>query len=152
MTQKFDRWRAIPDVVEPFVGISVVSRGDGETALYLHADGRDLRVTFKQIWALTIHEEFAHPHVDSQDDLPVFTSNAGPYPMGAYPLLIVRNSEWLRSFSDSRLAGLTVIPTHYQFISMSYIVDVLSVLRPDVAWVDQAPIEDGDAILRDAGA
>ena len=152
MTQMFDRWLAVPDVIDPFAGISIVFRGDGATSLYLHAKGRDLKVTFRQIWALTIHEEFAHPHVDSQDDFPVFTNSAGKYPLGAYPLLIVTNSEWLQSFSDTRLAGLTVTPTHYQFISMSYIVDVLSCLRPEAKWVDQAPLETCDPILREAGA
>jgi hypothetical protein len=42
MTQEFERWLAVPDVVEPFAGISVVSLGDGATTLYLHAHGRDL--------------------------------------------------------------------------------------------------------------
>lgn len=152
MTQRYDRWPAVPDVVEPFGGISVLSCGDGASTLYLHADRRDLRVIFKQIWALTIHEEFAHPHVDSQADFPAFTSSVGKYPLGAYPLLRVTNSEWLQSFSDTRLAGLSVTPVHYQFISMSYVVDVLSALRPHAEWVDQDPIQACDPILRDAGA
>jgi hypothetical protein len=147
MTQRFDRWLAVPDVVEPFVGISVVSRGDGATTLLLHAKARDLRVTFKQIWALTIHEEFAHPHVDGNLDFPLLTNNPG-----AYPLLTVTNSEWLQSFSDTRLAGLSRTPIHYQFISMSYIVDVLSCLHPEATWIDQVSIDDSDGILRNAGA
>ena len=152
MTPRYDRWLAVPDVVEPFGGISVVSCGYGASTLYLHADGRDLRVTFEQIWALTIHEEFAHPHVDSQADFPALTSSVGKHPLGAYPLLIVTNSEWLQSFSDTRLAGLAVTQVHYQFISMSYIVDVLSALRPHAEWVDQASTRACAPILRDAGA
>jgi hypothetical protein len=136
MSQRFDRWLAVPDVVEPFAGISVVSRGDGATTLYLHAKGRDLRLTFRQIWALTIHEEFAHPDVDGNFDFPLLINNPG-----AYPLLTVMNSQWLKSFSDTRLATLPGTPIHYQFISMSYIVDVLSYLRPDAEWVHQAIFE-----------
>jgi hypothetical protein len=132
MTQRFDRWLAVPDVDEPFGGISVVSRADGATSLHLHASGRDLRVTFSQIWALTIHEEFAHPNVGHFDP-PLLINSAG-----AYPLLTVANSEWVQSFSNSRLASLTGTPTHYQFISMSYIVDVLSYLCPDAQWIDQS--------------
>jgi hypothetical protein len=49
MTQRFDRWLAVPDVVEPFGGISVVSRGDGTTTLLLHAKDRDLKITFNII-------------------------------------------------------------------------------------------------------
>jgi hypothetical protein len=139
MTQRFDRWLAVPDVVEPFSGITVVSRGDGVTSLHLHASGRDLRVVFRQIWALTIHEEFAHPDVDVHVDLPQLINSAG-----AYPLLMVLNSEWLKSFSDTRLASLPGTPTHYQFISTSYIVNVLSYLRPDAEWVDQSLAEGCD--------
>ena len=136
MSQTFDRWLAVPDVVEPFAGISVVSRGDGATTLYLHAKGRDLRVTFRQIWALTIHEEFAHPDVDGNFDFPLLINNPG-----AYPLLTVKNSQWLESFSDTRLATLPGTPIHYQFISMSYIVDVLSYVRPEAEWVHPAVYE-----------
>jgi len=136
MSQTFDRWLAVPDVIEPFGGISVVSHGDGATMLYLHADGRDLRVTFRQIWALTIHEEFAHPDVDGKFDFPLLNNHPG-----AYPLLTVKNSQWLESFSDTRLATLPGPPIHYQFISMSYIVDVLSYLQPEAEWVHQAIFE-----------
>jgi hypothetical protein len=147
MAQRFDRWLAVPDVVEPFGGISVVSRGDGATTLLLHTKGRDLKVTFKQIWALTIHEEFGHPDVDGKVDYPTL-----PNSPGAYPLLTVAGSAWLASLSDTRMAALPRTPVHYQFISMSYIVDVLSCLPPVATWIDQAPIEDSDAILRNAGA
>ena len=136
MSQTFDRWLAVPDVVEPFAGISVVSRGDGATTLYLHAKGRDLRVTFRQIWALTIHEEFAHPDVDGNFEFPLLTNNPG-----AYPLLTVKNSQWLNSFSETRLAAQPGTPIHYQFLSMSYIVDVLSYWRPEAEWIDQAIFE-----------
>ena len=135
MAQTFERWLAVPDVVELFSGISVVSQGNGATTLYLHVSGRDLRVTFNQIWALTIHEEFAHPHVDNLPDLPMLM-NKGPY-----PLLTVTDSEWLMSFSETRLAGRKETPIHYQFISMSYIVDVLSYSRPDAEWVLPAILE-----------
>ena len=146
MTQRFDRWLAVPDLVELFGGISVVSRGDGATTLLLHTKERDLKVSFKQIWALTIHEEFAHPDVDGNFDFPRLSNNPG-----AYPLLTVTDSEWLKSFSDTRLAGLSRTPIHYQFISMSYIVDVLSCIAPEAKWVDQVPVE-RDPLLRDAGA
>jgi hypothetical protein len=136
MMQSFDRWLAVPDIVEPFGGISVVSHGDGATTLLLHAKDRDLKITFKQIWALTIHEEFAHPHVDGAFDFPRLSNNPG-----AYPLLTVTDSEWLKSFSDTRLAGLSRTPIHYQFISMSYIVDALSCIAPEAKWVDQVLVE-----------
>jgi hypothetical protein len=147
MTQGFDRWLAVPDVVEPFGGISVISRGDGVTTLLLHSKDRDLRVTFQQIWALTIHEEFAHPDVDGNCALPLLPNHPG-----AYPLLTVTNSDWLKSFSDTRLAALSRPPIHYQFISMSYIVDVLSCLHPDATWVAQVPIDACGAVLEDSGA
>jgi hypothetical protein len=98
--------------------------------------GAIYRITFSQIWALAIHEEFAHPDLDGNFDFPLLNDNPG-----AYPLLMVTNSEWLKSFSDTRLATLPETPIHFQFISMSYIVDVLSYVRPEAEWVHPAVFE-----------
>jgi hypothetical protein len=88
---------------------------------------------------VAIHEEFAHPHVDADDKLPAL-----PGSRGGYPLLEVRNSEWIASFSESRLQGDGSLPQHFQFLSLSYFVDVLSYILPTAEWIDPemlAPIE-----------
>ncbi len=131
MTQTFSALNQDPRIVEPFSGISVGSLGDGTTVLLLNGRCGLLRVVFRQIHALTIHEEFAHPLEDGDAELPQI-----PPDKGGYPLLVVENSEWLRSFSDSRLRGGDPRPVHYLFLSMSVFVDVCSFIPPIVEWVE----------------
>lgn len=130
MPQSFSPWVLDPKITEPFGGISVASLGDGATVLLLSTRDGFLRVTFSQIHAMAIHEEFAHPLVDDDTSLPSI-----PNGRGSYPLLVVSESDWIKSFSESRLQGDGRIPIHYQFISMSYFVDVLSYIPPTADWV-----------------
>ena len=131
MPQSFSPWVLDPKITEPFGGISVASLGDGTTVLLLSTSDGFLRVTFRQIHAMAIHEEFAHPLVDDDTPLPPL-----PNRQGSYPLLVVSESDWIKSFSESRLQGDGRIPIHYQFISMSYFVAVLSYIPPVAEWVE----------------
>ncbi|MFC3195948.1 hypothetical protein ACFODZ_16960 [Marinicella sediminis] len=130
MEQSYNIWKPDYRITEPFGGISVFSLGNGHTILLLHGSDNDLKLEFSQIHAMTIHEEFAHPHVDYNENIPAIPNNNG-----GYPLLVVENSEWIKSFTDSRLQGDGRIPVHYQFLSMSYFVDVLSYEPPISEWV-----------------
>lgn len=130
MSQSFSPWVLDPKIVEPFGCISIVSLGGGATVLLLSTRDDFLRFTFEQIHAMAIHAEFAHPHVDADADLPTI-----PNGKGAYPLLVVADSDWIKSFSEIRLQGTGRIPAHYQFISMGYFVDVLSYIEPTATWV-----------------
>jgi len=150
MSQSFEPLKAVPDVTSPFVGISVCHRGDGRTVLFLHADGRDLRVSFNQVLALQCHDEFTHP-------LGIANFNNCKLPnipggSGAYPLLIVRESRWISSFPDSRLEQGRLSPVHYLFISMSYYVDIISFMPPEVAWVGKGSVESISSIVEASGA
>lgn len=131
MTQRFTALNRDPRIAEPFSGISVGSLGDGATVLLLNGRCGLLRVMFRQIHALTIHEEFAHPLEDGDAALPQIPSDKG-----GYPLLVVEDSDWLRSFSDSRLRGGDEQPVHYLFLSMSFFVDVCSFIPPAIEWVE----------------
>jgi hypothetical protein len=131
MTQTFKALNRDPRIVEPFSGISVGSLGDGATVLLLNGRCGLLQVVFRQIHALAIHEEFAHPLEDGDAALPQI-----PLDKGGYPLLVVEDSDWVRSFSDNRLRGGDKQPVHYLFLSMSFFVDVCSFIPPAIAWVD----------------
>jgi hypothetical protein len=129
MPQSFSPWILDPKITEPFGDISVASLGT--TILLLSTRDGFLRVTFRQIHAMAIHEEFAHPLVDDDDaSLPSL-----PNGQGSYPHLVVSDSDWIKSFSEIRLQGDGRSPVHYQFISMSYFVDVLSYIPPAAEWV-----------------
>jgi hypothetical protein len=131
MAETYERWAGGPEINGHFGGITVVSHGDGRAVLFLHGHERDLRITFRQVHALTVHEEFAHPLVDSDSTLPSLLGS-----QFAYPLLVVTDSEWLRSFFESRLrGGDQSLPVHYSFLSLSYFVDVLSYHPPVAEWV-----------------
>ena len=118
-------------ITEPFSGIQVGSLGDGATILLLVGRCGFLRVVFRQIHALAIHEEFAHPLEDADSILPDIATG-----QGGYPLLVVEDSDWLRSFSDKRLRGGDEHPAHYLFLSMSCFVDVCSFVPPAIEWVE----------------
>jgi hypothetical protein len=131
MAQTFRALNRDPRIAEPFNGISVGSLGDGATVLLLNGRCGLLRVVFRQIHALTIHEEFAHPLEDGDAELPQI-----PPDKGGYPLLVVEDSDWLRSFSDNRMRGGGENPVHYLFLSMSFFVDVCSFIPPTIAWIE----------------
>ena len=136
MAETHERWAAGPEINGFFGGITVVSHGDGRALLFLHGQERDLRVGFRQVHALAVHEEFAHPLVDSESTLPKLGGT-----QFAYPLLVVTDSQWLRSFSESRLrCDDQLLPIHYSFLSLSYFVDVLSYQPPVAEWVNAEAI------------
>jgi hypothetical protein len=50
-----------------------------------------------------------------------------------YPLLVIHDSEWLRSLSD-RLNNYPGC-VHYRLLTLDEIVDVLSNKQPEASWV-----------------
>jgi hypothetical protein len=131
MKQSFQPWIEDPKITEPFGGVSVACLENGATTLLFSHSFDFLRVTFPQIHAMAVHEEFAHPHMDDrQSQLPKL-----PKGRGSYPLLVVNDSDWIKSFSDLRRNIHGEIPVHYQFITMGNYVDVLSYLPPSSEWL-----------------
>lgn len=91
----------------------------------------DLRIRFGRVAAYTIYEEFVHPWDSPQTKSPMIDD--GRF---VYPLLVIHDSEWLRSLSD-RLIGFPDC-VHYRLLTLDQIVDVLSNKQPEVSWVKAA--------------
>ena len=70
----------------------------------------DLRIRFGRVAAYTIYEEFVHPWDSPQTESPMI--DVGRF---VYPLLVIHESEWLRSLSD-RLIGFPDC-VHYRLLT-----------------------------------
>jgi hypothetical protein len=87
--------------------------------------GNPTTLLFKRIKALSVHDEMAHP--DAHAEYPVV--GVGAHPHGAWPTLVVHNSDWKASFSgDVGWEYETCV--HYRLVSADKIVDVLAEEEP----------------------
>jgi hypothetical protein len=93
---------------------------------------KDLRIDFGRVPAYMVHEEFVHPwNVAETGPLPKLE---GKWDGWSFPLLIVKNSYWLGSFSDTRLVNYPNC-IHYRLLTMEQTVDVLCNWKVNVSWV-----------------
>jgi hypothetical protein len=85
---------------------------------------RDLVLHFDSVMACMSHTKFAHPWEAMRiAELPRLEGRWNGY---AFPLLEVRNSQWLASFGDFQSMGLErKIVRHFRFVSLDNIVDLL---------------------------
>lgn len=101
------------------------------------APPRDLVVRFDSgVMASMSHEEFVHPWQEAANigEVPRL---AGTWAGYSFPLLEVRNSQWLRSFSDGQIFGWQrEAARHFRFVSLGQIVDVLTAGDVGAEWVD----------------
>lgn len=90
----------------------------------------DLELLFKGKLALMSHEEFAHPWHYDDNDVVVPRLDSEAWDGRAFPLLLVRGSEWLRSFSDAATAPFSHGTfAHLRIVSLDRTVDVLTAER-----------------------
>ena len=126
----FERWLPVADLPKCFGGYSL---RDDRTGLFirLHIDDRDLVLSFepRAILAYRVHGEFCHPRFNQESSAPP----SEQWPWGTEPLLIVRESEWLHSFSDSQIHDFQH-PTHYFIYTLDDSIDILSLSEPQVQW------------------
>ena len=131
-SQSFERWFPVADVPAYFGDYSP-DDFDGLRVILHPAKGsdRDLVLTFgRAVLGYRVFGEFAHPRLHQE------TSPEPPpeWPWGTYPLLIVRDSEWLLSFSDSQLAPWFEQVEHYFFYTLSNSFDILAHAQPEAHW------------------
>jgi hypothetical protein len=140
--ETYARWEPVAGVTSPCGILLEVGPSTVTARLRFSAVGaapRDLLLTFAgRVVACMSHEEFAHPwHAEELDaEVPRLDGRWARY---AFPLLEVRNSRWLASFSDSQILdpdrpGLT----HYRLVSLDNTVDVLAAGGVAAAWVSPA--------------
>tara|TARA_R110002072_G_scaffold302758_1_gene488461 strand:+ start:7829 stop:8257 length:429 start_codon:yes stop_codon:yes gene_type:complete len=139
MVQTYEPWWPVPEAVgKRFLSaeLSVVfpkarvrldqGYANGE------AIGPNVVVEFENVAAVTLHEEYVHPWN---------APNGEPqWPKGVY-VAIVRNSEWVRSFSAGQLA-MYRDPVHYRFVTEFPIIDVLCTCAPSARSEPAPPYSD----------
>jgi hypothetical protein len=103
------------------------------------APPRDLIVRFgSRVMASMSHEEFVHPWQAAPNKAEVPRLD-GKWTGFAFPLLEVRNSQWLASFSDSEIFGWRrEAARHFRFVSLGDTVDVLTSGDVTAEWVTVA--------------
>src|SRR5688572_6658324 len=133
MQQSYERWQEPPEVSCYLDSVTLAAFPDGSAVLLLVStdDGESLKITFPHTQAISAHDEDTHWLMDECGAaIPQLACG------GAYPLLIVRNSNWAASLSDIRRGMNEEPPTHYLFISLNNHVDVLTYAKPIVERVD----------------
>jgi len=147
--QSFERWFPVAGVPAYFGDYSLHDDFDGFRVILHPAKGsdRDLVLTFgRAVLGYRLFGEFAHPRLHqetSPEPSPETSPEPSPeWPWGTYPLLIVRDSEWLATFSDSQLAPWFEQAQHYFFYTLSNSFDILAHAQPEAHWQPtQLPID-----------
>lgn len=133
----YKKWEPVKGVTTPAARASVEENhgGLGVTLFFseiVDGIGSDLYINFGRVPAYTVHEEFVHPwNVHHTEAPPLLDGEWGRY---CYPLLIVKDSVWLDSFSDGRLISYPDC-IHYRLITLDQTADVLCNRTPEAAWV-----------------
>lgn len=88
------------------------------------APARDLLVRFDSVMACMSHTKFSHPwEAMSITELPRLEGEWDGY---AFPMLEVKDSCWLATFTDYQAIGLArEAVRHFRFLSLDNLVDVL---------------------------
>lgn len=139
--ESYSQWETVPAVVAPFGDIILHTDRAAFTVL-LRSSGlgqgpsRDLLVQCgENVIACMSHDEFAHPW-NGSDEIRQVPKLEGEWARFAYPLLKVKDSEWLATFSSSQiLDDQRSATTHLRFVSLDNTVDLLFVGKASAEWV-----------------
>lgn len=134
----YEKWEPVEEICTPVARASLREDSEGLQVRLIFseivgASDDDLLINFGKVPAFTVHEEFVHPWNEEDEEQSVPRLN-GEWEQYASPCLIVRNSNWLRTFSDSQLYEFPNC-IHYRFLTLDRTVDVLSNNEPQAAWV-----------------
>lgn len=133
----YEKWEAAEGIEAPVARALVNENHEGLSVTMLFSEiigglGKDLRMDFGRVPAYAVHEEFVHPwNVSDVGTLPKLGGEWGDY---SFPLLTVKNSRWLGSFSESQLASHQNC-IHYRLVTLDQTVDVLCNRAVKVSWV-----------------
>lgn len=138
----------LPDT---FSGLLVLSLDDNDLVIYCNC-GRNtnyLKIKIIDVVAYQVHEEFCHPDRDKgKDDVrPPYSNEAKKI---YYPALEIKNSLWLKSFSGNRLRHRKDDAKHYQFLSYSNILDVISNSECTASLIAQDEYYDAEGFVKNS--
>lgn len=136
--ERYEKWEPVEGITTPVYCAFVNEDYEGLSVTLIFSDildglDTDLRIHFGRVPAYTVHEEFVHPwNAYVAEPAPLFTE--GRWEHYTFPLRIVKNSVWLRSFSEIQLFPFPD-SIHYRFVTLSQTVDILCDTVPEASWV-----------------
>lgn len=138
LVEQHEKWEPVEGIVTAAARALVSEDHEGlvVTMMFSEISGgldSDLRIRFGRVAGYTIYEEFVHPWDSPQTESPMIGDGSKRC---VFPLLLIRDSEWMRSLSD-RLLGFPD-SVHYRLLTLDQIVDVLCNKLPEVSWIKGA--------------
>lgn len=136
--EHYDKWQPEAAVHSPAARAVIKEDHSGLVVTLIFSEvvgglNSDLRIAFGRVPTYAAYEEFVHPWNSYETKPPPKLD--GQWQSYCFPLLIVRNSVWLDSFSESQLINYPE-SIHYRLVTLDQIVDVLCNKAPEVAWID----------------
>ncbi|HXT61449.1 MAG TPA: hypothetical protein VN696_00300 [Pyrinomonadaceae bacterium] len=133
IVERHEKWEPVEGITTAAARAVVAEDHEGLVVTMIFSevvDGSDsdLLIKFGRVAAYSVYEEFVHPWDSPQTESPMVDD--GRF---VYPLLLIHDSEWMRSLSDRLLSFPDSV--HYRLLTLDQIVDVLSTKRPEVSWI-----------------
>jgi hypothetical protein len=144
MTEEYIKWDSTGKIATPCAGVILNEFGDVLTvrllfSLIIGGATEDLLLTVTPHLAVMSHEEFSHPWMDDQIVLPCLEE--GPWSRYNFPILLVRSSKWLASFSETRLVPHDRADVrHFMIVTLDRTIDFLTTKDIQAVWVPPQPI------------
>jgi hypothetical protein len=137
--EHYEKWEPVEGIMTPASRAWIRDDYEGLTVTLIFSkiiDGLDkeLEIWFGRVPAYTVHEEFVHPW-NTYGSEPAPKLDKGQWDNYNFPLRVVKNSVWLRSFSEIQLIHYPD-SIHYNFVTLDQTVDVLCNEEPEVSWID----------------
>ncbi len=137
IVERHEKWEPVEGIITAAARAVVREDHEGLVVTMMFSetgdDGpdSDLRISFGRVAGYTVYEEFVHPWDSPQTESPMIGDGSKRC---VFPLLLIHDSEWVRSLSD-RLLGFPD-SVHYRLLTLDQIVDVLCNKQPEVTWVN----------------
>ena len=133
--ERHEKWEPIGGIATPAARAVVEENRDGLIVIMIFTEiinggDSDLRISFGRVAGYSVYEEFVHPWDSPQTESPMISD--GRF---VYPLLLIHDSEWMRSLSGRLLGFANCV--HYRLLTLDQIVDVLCNKQPEVSWVKE---------------
>jgi len=126
--QSYAMIQSKPLDIKYVAGLTLMALANNDLVVFCDCgDAGHLKIFFSNVVSYQVHEEFHYPEMLDSSESPKPTINSTKY---YYPFLMVINSKWKSTFADYMLYGNHEEFTHYQILSLSNILDVISAELP----------------------
>ena len=134
--ERYEKWEAVKGITAPIARVAIEEDDNGlRMTLYfsemVNGLPSNLHINFGRVPAYAVYDEFVHPWLSHTQFPPRLDGAWDGY---SFPLLLVNNSQWQSSFSESQMINWTN-SLHYRIVTLDHTVDVLCNTVPEVKWV-----------------